>query len=56
MNVVKTSDGRFIELQGTAEAEPFARDTLESLLALADKGIRDLIDKQREVVGKILKY
>jgi ribonuclease PH len=56
MNVVKTSDGRFIELQGTAEAEPFGRDTLESLLALADKGIRDLIDKQREVVGKILKY
>jgi ribonuclease PH len=56
MNVVKTSDGRFIELQGTAEAQPFGRDALESLLSLADKGIRDLIDKQREVVGKILKY
>jgi len=56
MNVVKTSDGRFIELQGTAEAQPFGRDALESLLSLADKGIRDLIEKQREVVGKILKY
>ena len=56
MNVVKTSDGRFIELQGTAEAAPFARDVLNELLQLADKGIADLIAKQREVVGKILKY
>jgi ribonuclease PH len=56
MNVVKTSDGRYIELQGTAETQPFAGDVLQKLLALADKGIRDLIEKQREVVGKILKY
>jgi len=56
MNVVKTSDGRFIELQGTAEAQPFARSVLDELLALADRGIRDLIDKQREIVGRILKY
>jgi ribonuclease PH len=56
MNVVKTSDGRFIELQGTAETKPFGGDVLLSLLALADKGIKDLIDKQREVVGRILKY
>src|SRR5438132_247174 len=56
MNVVKTSDGRFIELQGTAEAEPFARDALDVLLQLAEKGIADLIEKQREIVGKILKH
>ena len=56
MNVVKTSDGRFIELQGTAETKPFDRGQLETLLALADTGIRALIEKQREVVGKILKY
>ena len=56
MNVVKTSGGMFIELQGTAEAAPFGRDVLNQLLELADKGIADLIDKQREVVGKILKY
>jgi ribonuclease PH len=55
MNVVKTSDGRFIELQGTAETEPFARDVLDALLGLADKGIGDLIQKQREIVGPILK-
>jgi ribonuclease PH len=56
MNVVKTSDGRFIELQGTAEAAPFSRGELDSLLALADKGIATLIAHQREIVGKILKY
>jgi ribonuclease PH len=54
MNIVKTSDGRFIEIQGTAEAEPFGSDTLAGLLALADKGISDLIDKQRAIVGPIL--
>src|SRR4030095_6184780 len=56
MNVVKTSDGRFIELQGTAETKPFDRGGLEALLALADTGIRQLIGKQRDVVGQILKY
>jgi ribonuclease PH len=56
MNVVKTSDGRFIEVQGTAEAQPFSRAELDNLLALADSGIRTLINKQREIVGKILKY
>jgi ribonuclease PH len=54
MNIVKTSDGRFIEIQGTAEAEPFTSETLSGLLALADKGITDLIAKQREIVGPIL--
>ncbi|MFM8532462.1 MAG: ribonuclease PH [Acidimicrobiia bacterium] len=54
MNIVKTSDGRFIEIQGTAEAEPFGTETLTGMLALADKGINDLIAKQREIVGPIL--
>ena len=54
MNIVKTSDGRFIEIQGTAEAEPFGTETLTGLLALADKGINDLVAKQREIVGSIL--
>jgi len=56
MNVVKTSDGRFIELQGTAETQPFDRGALEALLSLADRGIQLLIDKQRGVLGNILKY
>ena len=54
MNIVKTSDGRFVEIQGTAEAEPFGTDALTGLLALADKGITDLIAKQRAIVGPIL--
>ena len=54
MNIVKTSDDRFIEIQGTAEAEPFGADTLTGLLALADKGIHDLIAKQRAILQPIL--
>jgi len=55
MNVVKTSDGRFIEVQGTAEAQPFDRPSLDALLALAEQGIQTLVSKQREIVGQILK-
>ncbi|MET0212408.1 MAG: ribonuclease PH [Vicinamibacterales bacterium] len=54
MNIVKTGDGRFIEIQGTAEAEPFDTEALTGLLALADRGIADLIAKQRAIVGTIL--
>ena len=54
MNIVKTGDGRFIEIQGTAEAEPFGSDALAGLLDLADRGITELIAKQREIVGSIL--
>ena len=54
MNIVKTGDGRFIEIQGTAEAEPFGTDALTGLLALADRGIAELIAKQRAIVGGIL--
>jgi ribonuclease PH len=56
MNVVKTSAGLFIEVQGTAEAQPFDRAQMDNLLALADSGIRQLVACQREIVGKILKY
>jgi ribonuclease PH len=54
MNIVKTGDGRFIEIQGTAEAEPFGSDALAGLLDLADRGIAALIARQREIVGPIL--
>ena len=55
MNVVKTGDGRFIEVQGTAEGLPFGRDSLNTLLDLADAGIRTLIDKQKAIVGHLFK-
>ena len=54
MNIVKTSDGRYIEVQGTAESQPFARAALDELLALADRGLQSLIAKQREIIGRIL--
>jgi ribonuclease PH len=55
MNIVKTGDGRFIEVQGTAEAMPFGRDSLATLLDLADLGIRQLVEKQRAIVGHLVK-
>ena len=55
MNFVKTGDGRFIELQGTAEGLPFDRRALDALMGLADEGIKKLIEKQREIVGGYLK-
>ena len=54
MNVIKTGGGKFIEIQGTAETEPFDRAALDMLLNLADKGITELIEKQRALVGVIL--
>lgn len=54
MNIVKTGDGRFIEIQGTAESEPFGAEALTGLLDLADQGIRRLIEEQRAIVGTIL--
>ena len=51
MNVVKTSDGRYIEIQGTAETTPFGRDRLYELLALADAGIAELVALQKQVLG-----
>ena len=55
MNFVKTGDGRFIELQGTAEGLPFDRRALDALMGLADEGIRSLIDKQKSIVGDVLR-
>ena len=51
MNVVCTGDGRFIELQGTAEREPFSRDQMNELVALATMGIEELISLQKDVIS-----
>jgi ribonuclease PH len=47
MNVVCTGDGRFIELQGTAEGRPFSREEMDALLALAHGGLSTLFAAQR---------
>ncbi|HEY7661304.1 MAG TPA: ribonuclease PH [Actinomycetota bacterium] len=50
-NVVMTGSGRFVEVQGTAEGEPFARADLDALLDLAEGGIAQLAKLQREALG-----
>lgn len=49
-NVVMTDAGHFVEVQGTAESEPFSRGALNAMLLLAESGIQTLIQKQREVL------
>ena len=56
MNVVATGDGRLVEVQGTAEGEPFDREVLDLLLELAHKGCAELRDAQLaalEVTGRV---
>jgi ribonuclease PH len=55
MNIVMTGAGKFIEVQGTAEAAPFGRDALLEMLDLGQAGIQKLIALQKEAVGHILK-
>src|SRR5687767_7592424 len=52
MNVVCTGDGRFVEVQGTAEREPFTRLQMDQLLELATLGIADLVKMQRETIER----
>jgi ribonuclease PH len=51
MNVVCTGDGRFIEVQGTAEGSPFTREQMDNLLELANKGIAELVRLQRQAIN-----
>lgn len=50
MNVVMNTKGQFIEIQGTAESAPFDRQAHDQLLALAEKGIRELFECQQKVL------
>ena len=51
MNVVMTAEGRFVEVQGTAEGLPFTRAELDDLLGLAEHGIASILDAQAEVLA-----
>ena len=53
MNIIMTRSGRFIEVQGTAEHEPFTRDHLEKMIDIASKGITELTDRQIEMLGDL---
>jgi ribonuclease PH len=50
LNVATTADGRLIEVQGTAEGEPFARQTLDRLLDLAELGIEQIVRQQEKAL------
>jgi ribonuclease PH len=50
MNVVRTGDGRLVEVQATAEGDPFARETLDDMIDLAIAGIEEIVEVQREAV------
>ncbi len=50
LNIVKTGSGGYVEIQGTAEQEPFDDKQLAGLLKLADKGIKELITLQKKIV------
>ncbi len=52
MNVVMTSSGRFVEVQGTAEGSPYSRDELDELLSLAEHGIATLLDRQALILAE----
>lgn len=51
MNVVMTGAGRFVEVQGTGEGRPFTHEELGELLALGEKGCRELISYAKDVLG-----
>lgn len=53
MNIIKTSAGKYVEIQGTAEKEPFDDKQMANLLALAGKGINELIEIQKQAVGSL---
>jgi ribonuclease PH len=50
MNVVMTGNGNIVEVQGTAEGKPFSRETMDSLMNLASKGVTDIVDYQKRLL------
>lgn len=53
MNVVMTQDGKFIEVQGTAEGQAFSREEMDAMLELAEKGCRELLVIQQEALQSL---
>ncbi len=53
LNLVMTGEGHFVEVQGTGEKAPFSRDQLREMLAAGEKGVAELIDYQKDVLGQL---
>ncbi len=54
MNVVMTGSGKFVEIQGTAEEDPFSAEQMQEMIALAKTGIEQLVKVQRSALGETL--
>jgi ribonuclease PH len=52
MNIVMTASGKFIEVQGTAETQPFDMKRLQGMLDLAESGIKEIVAVQKDVLGE----
>ena len=52
MNIAMTGAGLLVEVQGTAEGEPFSKNKLTEMVKLAEKGIKELIKKQKEALSE----
>ena len=50
MNIVMTAQGKFVEIQGTAEGEPFSKDEMNNIIQLAEQGIAKIIHIQKDVL------
>jgi ribonuclease PH len=51
-NVVMLDSGEFVEVQGTAEGSPFSRNDIDAMLSLAEKGIRELFEIQKQAISE----
>lgn len=56
MNFVMMGSGRFVEIQGTAESQPFSREEMAAMTDLAEKGCNDLFHAQAEIVGSVFPF
>jgi len=54
MNIIMTGKGQFIEIQGTAERNPFSKEEMDKMLLFAQKGVEELFKIQKKLVGDIL--
>ena len=52
MNLVMTDEGKFVEIQGTGEENPFSREELNELLEVGEKGIKHMIQAQKDALKK----
>jgi ribonuclease PH len=52
LNVIMTEEGNFVEIQGTAEGDPFTPEQFSSMITVASKGIKELIEIQKESLSK----